>query len=478
MTEVHQELKDLLFDLLGEREAGEFLDQVGQRPPTTFRINPIKVREGDALNLLEEEGFRAEPFPSIPYAYLLKEEPFPLGRSLSHFLGYVYIQDLSSMLPPLVLEPKRGELVLDLAAAPGSKTTQMVAMMDNQGLIVANDPKVRRTTFLSFNLSRTGAVNAIVTVLPGNRLGRLYFETFDRVLLDPPCSALGTVKSSPEVLRWWRWGRVEKLSRLQRDLVVSAIKALRPGGILVYSTCTLVPEENEGVVAEALERYPVELEEVRIKGIKVRPALREFRGRHFPAEMERAVRIYPHENPGEGFFIAKLKKVDSMPPPQEELQLERLPLVKHDHPSLRDQLTSLREHFGLPEDFFEGFLLERAKELRIFTPEAARLGYLKYSHRGLPIAKAEGLPPTLTTWGAQFLGRWAKRNVVDLSDPRELSRYLKKEALPIGRDERRDQQIVLYKGHPVGYGVIRAGLLESKAKVRRELLWPFCLSNL
>ncbi len=474
MTEVHQELKDLLFDLLGEREAGEFLDQVRQRPPTTFRINPIKVREGDALNLLEEEGFRAEPFPSIPYAYLLKEEPFPLGRSLSHFLGYVYIQDLSSMLPPLVLEPKRGELVLDLAAAPGSKTTQMVAMMDNQGLIVANDPKVRRTTFLSFNLSRTGAVNAIVTVLPGNRLGRLYFETFDRVLLDPPCSALGTVKSSPEVLRWWRWGRVEKLSRLQRDLVVSAIKALRPGGILVYSTCTLVPEENEGVVAEALERYPVELEEVRIKGIKVRPALREFRGRHFPAEMERAVRIYPHENPGEGFFIAKLKKVDSMPPPQEEPQLERLPLVKHDHPSLRDQLASLREHFGLPEDFFEGFLLERAKELRVFTPEAARLGYLKYSHRGLPIAKAEGLPPTLTTWGAQFLGRAATRNVFNITDPLELGRYLRKEELPLERG-RRGQQLVLYRGNPVGYGVATNGQLRSRAKARRELLWPFCL---
>ncbi|RLA80888.1 MAG: hypothetical protein DRG33_01585 [Deltaproteobacteria bacterium] len=473
MAELPEDLQNFLKGLFGVGGYKAFLEVVGKGAPVGFRGNTLKATDHQVLQLLQEEGFSAEAIEGIPHAYLVTHEPFPLGKSFSHFLGNIYIQDPSSMLPPLALEPQPGELVLDLAAAPGSKTTQMAALMKNQGLIVANDPKVRRTTFLSFNLMRTGVVNAVVTVLPGNRLGRLYFETFDRVLLDPPCSALGTVKTAPEALRWWR--RAEKLSRMQFDLMVSAIKALRPGGVLVYSTCTLTPEENEAVVAEALRRYPVELEEVNLKGVKYHPGLTFFGERAFPDEMSKAVRVYPHEGPGEGFFIARLKKISGMKPPLERPQGERIPLVDSRHPSVRDSLRALVDHFALPEDFFNGFLFERAKELRIFTPEAALLPYLKYSHRGLPIARAEGLPPTLTTWGAQFLGRLAKENVVNLQDPTELLRYLRKEELPLMKGGVYGQQIVLYKGHPVGYGVAIDGRLKSRAKVRKEVFWPFCL---
>jgi len=428
MVQAPEELRELLADLLGPEGGEAFLGVVGQGGPTAFRVNTLKTTDHRAFELLEEEGFRAEPLRGVPHGYLLTEEPFPLGRSFSHFLGNLYIQDPSSMLPPLALRPAPGELVLDLAAAPGSKTTQMAAMVENRGLIVANDPKVRRSTFLSFNLMRTGAVNAVVTLLPGNRLGRLYFETFDRVLLDPPCSALGTVKAAPEALRWWR--RAERLSRLQWDLMVSAIKALKPGGVLVYSTCTLMPQENEAVVAEALRRYPVELEKVKFEGLKAHPGLTSFQDLSFPQEMSRAVRLYPHEGPGEGFFIARLRKTSGM----------------------------------------------RAKELRIFTPEAARLSYLNYTHRGLPLARPEGPPPALTTWGAQFLGLFASQNVIDLQDPMELLSYLRREELAVS-DGLRGQQVIRYRGHPVGYGVAANGRLKSRARLRKEVLWPLRLQG-
>ena len=474
MVQAPEELRGLLTDLLGPEGGEAFLGVVGQGAPTAFRVNTLKATDHRAFELLEEEGFRVEPLRGVPHGYLLTEEPFPLGRSFSHFLGNLYIQDPSSMLPPLALRPAPGELVLDLAAAPGSKTTQMAAMMENRGLIVANDPKVRRSTFLSFNLMRTGAVNAVVTLLPGNRLGRLYFETFDRVLLDPPCSALGTVKAAPEALRWWR--RSERLSRLQWDLMVSAIKALKPGGVLVYSTCTLMPQENEAVVAEALRRYPVELEEVRFEGLKAHPGLTSFQDLSFPQEMSRAVRLYPHEGPGEGFFIARLRKTSGMKPPLERPGGERLPLVDSHHPSVKDFSKALADHFGLPEGFFEGFLFERAKELRIFTPEAARLSYLNYTHRGLPLARPEGPPPALTTWGAQFLGLFASQNVIDLQDPMELLSYLRREELVVS-DGLRGQQVIRYRGHPVGYGVAANGRLKSRARLRKEVLWPLRLQG-
>lgn len=475
MVKVSQEFLDLIEKLLGE-EAEAFLSTIGSYPPPVFRINTLRGEEGKILDLLREEGFSFEPIEGLGFVYQVTFEPFPLGKSFSHYLGNIYIQDPSSMVPPLVLDPKPGELVLDVSAAPGSKTTQMASLMGNQGLIVANDPSVRRSTSLSYNLMKCGVINAVVTLLDGNRLGRLYFETFDKVLLDPPCSALGTLKSSPEVLKWWKLKRSERLSHLQWNLLVSAIKALKPGGVLVYSTCTIVPLENEALVEKALDAYPVELESIEFKGFKVREGLQSFEGKEFPPEMRRTMRIYPHESPGEGFFIAKLKKVLPMKRRDEDEPPlgEELPLVDRWHPSVRGFLDSLIEHFGLPEDLFEGFFFERGKELRIYPPQAKGLRFLRYGHRGLPLAKPERTPPPLTTWGAQFLARWAKDNLVELLEVRELLDFLKHRPLPLP-PWRKGPQIVTFRGHPIGYGIASEGKLQSRAKVRKEVHWPFCL---
>lgn len=475
MPVIPEDLREFLQDLLGQEEAEAFLALVGVHPPPSFRVNALRVDDQKALDLLREEGFSAEPIPGIPHGYLCLEEPFPLGRSFSHYLGNIYIQDPSSMVPPLVLRPEAGELVLDVAAAPGSKTTQMAALMGNRGLIVANDPSVRRSTSLSYNLMKCGVINAVVTVLEGNRLGRLYFETFDKVLLDPPCSALGTIRNSLEVLKWWRLKRVEKLSRLQWNLMVSAIKALKPGGVLVYSTCTITPQENEALITRAVKEYPVQIEEVSWRGLEGRPGLREFRGERFAEGMERALRLYPHLGPGEGFFVARLRKTDSMKPPPDRPALEPLPLVDRWHTTVRGFLDALRDHFGIPDEFLEGFLYERAKELRVYPKEAKGMGFLNYTHRGLPFCEPDRTPPSLTTWGAQFLAPWASRNVLDLQDPLDLLKFLKHQELPLD-GKRRGQQIVLYRGHPVGYGVASGGVLKSRAKVRKEVLWPFCLA--
>jgi len=473
MPQLSEEFLVFLEDLLGE-EKGAFLSTIGLKSPPFFRINTLRTDDEKALKLLEEEGFKALPLDGLPHAYSVLEEPFPLGCSFSHYLGNIYLQDPSSMVPPLVLEPKEGELVVDVASAPGSKTTQMASLMGNKGLILANEVSVKRSKSLSYNLMKLGVINAVVTLLDGNRLGKLYFETFDKVLLDPPCSALGTLKTSVEPLKWWKMKRSEKLSHLQWNLLVSAIKALKPGGILVYSTCTIVPLENEALISRAVKEYGLEIEEIRWNAFKARAGLKEFRGERFVEGIERIIRIYQHEVPGEGFFIAKLRKVRENKPPKERPPLEPLPLVDRWDNRVKSFLDVLTDHFGLSQDLFEGFLFERAKELRIYPLEAKNMSFYKYSHRGLPLVKLEGSFPILTTWGAQFLSKWATKNVIDLKDPKELLFFLKHKPIPL-EPNRKGQQIVLYKGHPVGYGIASGGYLKSRAKARKEVRWPFCL---
>ena len=473
MPQFSEEFLLFLEDLLGdEKEA--FLSTIGLKSPSFFRINTLRTDDEKALKLLEEEVFKVLPLEGLPHAYSVLEEPFPLGCSFSHYLGNIYLQDPSSMVPPLVLEPKEGELVLDVASAPGSKTTQMASLMGNKGLILANEVSVKRSKSLSYNLMKLGVMNAVVTLLDGNRLGKLYFETFDKVLLDPPCSALGTLKTSLEPLKWWKMKRSEKLSHLQWNLLVSAIKALKPGGILVYSTCTIVPIENEALISRAVKEYGLEIEEIKWDVFKVRLGLKEFRGERFVEGIERTIRIYQHEVPGEGFFIAKLRKVQENKPPKERPPLKALPLVDRWDNRVKSFLDALTDHFGLPQDLFEGFLFERAKELRIYPLEAKNLFFYKYSHRGLPLVKLEGNFPSLTTWGAQFLSKWATQNVIDLKDPKELFFFLKHKPIPL-EPNRKGQQIVLYKGYPVGYGIAFGGYLKSRAKARKEVRWPFCL---
>jgi len=178
-------------------------------------------------------------------------EPGELGRALEHLLGYYYVQEIASMLPVIALKPKKNETILDLCAAPGSKTSQLAAKMENTGTIIANDLKLGRMKILASNLERCGVSNTIITKQDGlelcRRLKRENFE-FDKILIDAPCSGEGTIRSTPKTLLMWNIKKIKSLSRLQKGLLSYAIEILRPGGEIIYSTCTHAPEENEGVI--------------------------------------------------------------------------------------------------------------------------------------------------------------------------------------------------------------------------------------
>lgn len=275
-----------------------FLEVSGERLPTTARCNTLRAESGEVRERLDaetedlewlDEGFRVDT-----------DSP---GNALEYLLGLFHVQEEVSMIPPKALDPGPGERVLDLCAAPGSKATQLAALMENRGTLVANDRSAGRISALKNNLDRLGVLNCAVTRLDGARFpGR---EGFDGVLLDPPCSGEGTTRKDPEVLRYAERRR-RSLPGVQRALMRRAAGLLRSGGSLIYSTCTYAPEENEAIVAEGLERG---LELAELDGVpEGEPGLGSWRGDDFPGEMELCRRYYPHRLDSGGFFVARLVK--------------------------------------------------------------------------------------------------------------------------------------------------------------------------
>ncbi|MBI3623012.1 RsmB/NOP family class I SAM-dependent RNA methyltransferase [Candidatus Pacearchaeota archaeon] len=243
---------------------------------------------------------------------LVPLEPGELGRSLEHLLGYYYIQDLASMLPVLVLEPKPEEMVLDLCASPGSKTTQISSAMKNKGTIIANEVSLGRIKILASNLERCGCSNTIITRKDGIALCKRFKNAgifFDRILVDAPCSCEGTLRSSPKTSLMWNPHTIKSLSKLQKSMVENALEILKPYGIIVYSTCTHAPEENEEVLNYILNKFPnVKIESIKLP-IKTRPGVGGWEDRKFNPEVIKSCIIYPHDTGTEGFFVSKLKKI-------------------------------------------------------------------------------------------------------------------------------------------------------------------------
>ncbi len=273
----------------------------------SIRINTLKVNDPDALvNNLKDQGWNLEPVPWYKYGYWVgSSEP---GKSLEYFLGYIYPQEAASMIPPLVLKPERGDYILDMAASPGSKTTQIAQIMENKGAIVANEKDMIRIKPLRYNIETMGVLNTIVTRMDGVWFKNIR-ERFDKVLLDAPCSSEGVIRKSWNVLSRWNINSIQSLSTLQKGLISAAIQTMKRDGVLVYSTCTLAPEENEEVIDFALREFDVEIEDISLRGLKSRHGLTEWEGRKFDKDVKKALRIWPQDNDTEAFFVARLRKI-------------------------------------------------------------------------------------------------------------------------------------------------------------------------
>lgn len=286
-----------------------------------LRVNTLKLSPQAFLGF---SPFPLQPLPWTDVGFGIANESPPPGKHAYHSAGLYYLQEPSAMAVTEALAPQPGDKVLDLAAAPGGKTTHLAARLQGQGLLVANEIHPRRVWALAENLERWGTTNVVITNETPERLASHFGAYFDRVLLDAPCSGEGLFRKTPAAQLEWNQTVVQTCALRQLTILNQAARMVRPGGGLVYSTCTFAPQENEGVVAQFLQACQasdhIRFELVDLANISgLQAAHPEWIDLSNPLQsdihLEYAARIWPHRSPGEGHFIALLQRADSGPTP-------------------------------------------------------------------------------------------------------------------------------------------------------------------
>ncbi|PIU75622.1 tRNA methyltransferase [Candidatus Pacearchaeota archaeon CG06_land_8_20_14_3_00_35_12] len=313
MFQPKPEFEKRMQELLGE-ETEEYFKIIHKELPNWIRCNTLKISPNALINMLKEKGWKIkQPFSSNKEIILVESElkPGELGNSVEHQKGLFYVQDLASMMPAIALEPSEKDFVLDLCSAPGSKTTQIAALMKNSGLLIANEFDFARAKVLMENLERCSVSNEIVIRHDAEIICQKLKELKiipKKILVDAPCSGEGTIRGSPETLKTWNSNMIKHFSLIQKRIASAALNLLQPGGELVYSTCTHAPEENEAVLQHLLENFNIKIEPLKLP-MKTRHAVLEWLDDEFEEQIINAARIYPQDNDSEGFFLAKIIKI-------------------------------------------------------------------------------------------------------------------------------------------------------------------------
>ncbi len=293
------------------------LEATLQRPlPPALRVNPLKIDLETARRTWPiEYGWQVQPVPFCESGWQINGSEQNLSRTLEHRMGFYYIQDAASMLPAEMFDyDDDAPIILDMAASPGGKTTHLASQIDDRGLIIANDSSSGRIAALRSNLQTWGAMSTALTSYPGERFGEWFPETFDKVLLDAPCSGESLRTAERRKTRFVSAKERLQLQQRQIKLLASAFQAVKAGGQIVYATCTLAPEEDEAVIDALLKQYPQQaaIESVdRILPIPA-PALTSDGTHEFHPDLRRAVRLWPHLYDTSGFFAALIRKRDSI----------------------------------------------------------------------------------------------------------------------------------------------------------------------
>jgi len=431
--------------MLGD-EVHDFLNTYCDPKQTALRINTLKV-DIDAFTKLAP--FELEPIPFCPTGFYVNETDAP-GKHPFHQAGLYYIQEPSAMFPAEVLDPQPGETVLDLCAAPGGKTTQIAAKMHDTGLLVTNDINTKRAKALSENVERMGITQAIVTNETPERLAEKFPGYFDRILVDAPCSGEGMFRKDPEAAEYWSPEHVRECAVWQKNILEHAYRMLKPGGTLVYSTCTFAPEENEAQIDQFLSRHqdmtlmPIE------KPAGVDEGRPEWSPRQLP-ELAFTARLWPHHINGEGHFVAKLKKND-----QDNAQVA-VPLFKR-----HINQKQLKDYHEFEARFLnvrlQGPMFSQNDQVFLLPDKAPDLSGLRVLRPGLHLGtlKKNRFEPNHAL--AMALSPADVKHHIALNDI-EIKKYLRGETLSTGGN--RGWVLVTVHGFSLGWGKEVKGTLKN-----------------
>ena len=305
-----------LLDTFNVTDIVDVLEANEVQRPVTIRTNSLKTKRRDLAQSLINRGVNLDPVGKwSKVGLVIYSAQVPLGATPEYLAGHYILQGASSLLPVMALAPQENEKILDMAAAPGGKTTHIAALMRNSGLLYANDANKKRCKAVVGNLHRLGITNTVVCSHDGRKIHTV-MKGFDRVLLDAPCSGTGVIAKDPSVKTGKEHKDIQLCTHMQKELILAAIDALdansKTGGYLVYSTCSILPEENESVVDYALKKRQVKLVDTGLEfGVEGFTKFRDFR---YHPSLNLSKRYYPHTHNMDGFFVAKLKKLSNKIP--------------------------------------------------------------------------------------------------------------------------------------------------------------------
>ena len=490
-----------LLKILDPISAEKMIKSLKSSPPLCLRTNTLKISPDELKTRLENIGFKLNEIELVPGAFIVLEEPVPISKTIEHFAGLFYIQSLSSMLPAIALSPQPGEYILDIASAPGSKATHIAQLMKNSGVIFANDVIPDRLKVLVHNIERLGVLNTAVTSIDGNRFGNILPEIFDRVLVDVPCSALGIISKANEVLNWWSENEVRRFSNKQKQLLTSAIKAAKPNGIIVYSTCTLTVEENELVIEDALKKFPIEIEEISFKNIDFDEGITFYNEVQLDERLKKTIRIYPFKFNSEGFFIAKIRKTDITVTRTTALNdfkilssqkgtTDKFKLLTYKNQEIRSVLNFLSNRFGIDESVWEKFAFHiKADEIwfssidfiNFFSNDDSTINRNLKTHLLNQIIQRLGIKLAkhvkkerwkISTSALQLLAPYVNKNVIDLENENDVKVFLNGGILKNynGNFELGEYIAVRFSGIMLGCGLVtKAGIKSQIPRGRRTI---------
>jgi len=447
-------------DLVDDWDA--FAEALGRPLPVTLWANPGRISVAALTELLVEQGLSPQPIQGLPNALNLPPE-FRAGQQWWYCVGLAHAQEAVSQLPVTLMALKPGQRVLDMCAAPGGKTAQIAFALDNRGTVVANDISYARLKALQGNLDRLGVLNVTTTQSDASNWPSAGGQ-FDRILLDAPCSAEGTLRRHPSLLQRLDPSDAERFGSRQRALLRKAVQRCRPGGLILYSTCTFAPEENELVVADILAECDgrLRLRAIDIPGFDTAPGVTQWQGRVLPPELARCRRFWPHRNDTGGFFIALLEK-DAGLSPEPEPELATLDGDGHD-----EWLEGLRSKYGLPEGYWCRYRVHRQtrRGLHLMAADHAPPAVPPAAGHGLFFHRTNVHPPKPTTSGALLIGPEVTRFRLELSR-KQRDAYLRRETFAPTREQRAvhppGQVIASYRGYALGIAILhRSGVIESQ----------------
>lgn len=424
--------------------------------PVCLWANELRLRPAGLAAVLAEEGIAAHPLAWNPVGFRL-EEAVSVGWRWWYVAGLAHCQEEVSMLPALLLDVRPGMRVLDLCAAPGGKTAQIAVALANRGTVVANDVRIQRLRPLRHTVERLGLATVCTTRHDGTSLPPAA-GAFDRVLVDAPCSAEGVWRKNTAFARRAGPEHSRNLARVQTALLAKAVQLCRPGGRIVYSTCTFAPEENEAVVDAILRRVGanVRLVPARLPGFTAAPGLTAWQGRRFLPELAGAMRVWPHLNDTGGFFVAVLEKVGgrAVPAvPPADLAVARPDAWRGPLAAQYGIAPPVLEQYQGVRQGGDGLHLAAAGIEPPLRPRPDGCGLFAYRTRMRR--------PRLTTAGALLLGQHAQSGFVEL-DASQIEPYFQRQILELSEEQRQTAGdagavIVRFRGFALGMGLVRRG---------------------